>query len=83
MATLDNPPDHDLFSGVNPDALGAKSSLLQRRLELQNQKNAPPAPPAAPQINFNFPPEFANLLRPPAPIPPPGAIPGVNYKRLL
>ncbi|KAJ6505674.1 hypothetical protein C8R47DRAFT_1102179 [Mycena vitilis] len=83
FADVNKPPNNDLFDKLSPQALAARSPLLQRRLEL-NQKPAPQAP----QININFPAELATLLRPaPAPLaaapvlaapPPPQPLPAAN-----
>ncbi|KAJ7236981.1 hypothetical protein C8J57DRAFT_1087900, partial [Mycena rebaudengoi] len=66
FATLDKPPNNELFDEVGAAALSACSPLLQRRLDAKEKNSAS----SAPQINFNFPPEFAALLRPPAPAAP-------------
>ncbi|KAJ7608830.1 hypothetical protein DFH06DRAFT_1017460, partial [Mycena polygramma] len=63
------PPNAKCFDGVNDDALGARSPLLQRRLEAQNQKKAGALAPIVPQVNINFPAEFLQVLRPPVPPP--------------
>ncbi|KAJ7284778.1 hypothetical protein C8J57DRAFT_1497665 [Mycena rebaudengoi] len=66
FATLDKLPNNELFDEVGAAALSARSPLLQRRLDAKEKNSAS----SAPQINFNFPPEFAALLRPPAPAAP-------------
>ncbi|KAJ7708061.1 hypothetical protein B0H17DRAFT_1124845 [Mycena rosella] len=67
-ADEDKPPNGGLFDGINNKALAARSPILQRRLNLKAEKNAA----AAPQINFNFPPDLMQILRPPpAPAPAP------------
>ncbi|KAJ7617580.1 hypothetical protein B0H17DRAFT_1152431 [Mycena rosella] len=64
-ADEDKPPNSDLFDGVNDKSLAARSPILQQRLNLKAEKNAA----AAPQINFNFPPEMLQIFCP-APVPP-------------
>ncbi|KAJ7155272.1 hypothetical protein C8R46DRAFT_910730 [Mycena filopes] len=70
FADLEVPPNNNLFDAIAAGARGAQSPLLQRRLELREREAAKNAP-VAPQVNFNFPPEFAALLRQPAPVPAP------------
>ncbi|KAJ7435680.1 hypothetical protein B0H11DRAFT_1855347 [Mycena galericulata] len=65
FADLETPPNNHLFDRVAAGARAAKSELLMRRKELQETKNTP----AGTHVNFNFPPEIVNLLRPPAPPP--------------
>lgn len=72
FADLETPPNNHLFDKVAEGARAAKSELLMRRKELRDTKNAP----ATTQVNFNFPPEMINLLRPPA-APPAAAPPNV------
>jgi hypothetical protein len=59
-ATLTKPPNHKLFDMKRT----ALSPVLQRRLDVQNQKNTPVAPPV---FNFNIGNEVATLFRPLAP----------------
>ncbi|KAJ7112258.1 hypothetical protein C8R44DRAFT_741948 [Mycena epipterygia] len=68
FANENKPPNHKLFDGLNDESLRIRSPLLQRRLDLQNKKKVPAA---APQVNFNFPPELIQLFRQPAPAPAP------------
>ncbi|KAJ7144346.1 hypothetical protein C8R44DRAFT_601387 [Mycena epipterygia] len=66
FATINKPPNNELFDKLDPRGLAARSPLLQRRLELNQQKAAA----ANPQININFPPELVGLFgRPAAPDP--------------
>ncbi|KAJ7309325.1 hypothetical protein DFH08DRAFT_719284, partial [Mycena albidolilacea] len=68
FATIDKPPNNELFDKVNPRTLAARSPLLQRRLELAQKQPTN----TVPQININIPPELLAFLRPaPAPIAPP------------
>ncbi|KAJ7132727.1 hypothetical protein C8R46DRAFT_1235676 [Mycena filopes] len=76
FADLEVPPNNNLFDAIAAGARGAQSPLLQRRLELREREAAKNAP-AAPQVNFNFPPEFAAFLRQPAPIPAPAPAPAL------
>ncbi|KAJ7737435.1 hypothetical protein DFH07DRAFT_753034, partial [Mycena maculata] len=70
FATIKKPPNNDLFNKINPRRLAAHTPLLQRRAELRDKEKA--VNNTAPQININFPPDFANLLRPvPVALPPP------------
>jgi hypothetical protein len=71
FATINKPPNNELFDRLSPQALAARSPLLQRRLDL----NKKAAVNNAPQININFPPEFVGLFgRPHAPAPAPTPI---------
>ncbi|KAJ7883598.1 hypothetical protein B0H13DRAFT_2667118 [Mycena leptocephala] len=82
---IDTPPNNELFDRVAAAARGAKSPLLQRRLDLKEQAAAKNTP-AAPQVHINFPPEFANFLRPaatPAPADPDAFIPPLNTANML
>ncbi|KAJ7930301.1 hypothetical protein B0H13DRAFT_1858931 [Mycena leptocephala] len=71
FAGLETPPNNQLFDRVAQYSRASQSPLLRRRLEIKEQ-----VAPAAPQINFNFPPEILSLLRPAAP-PAPMAAPNV------
>jgi hypothetical protein len=62
-ATLTKPPNHKLFDMKRPSL----SPVLQRRLDAQNQKNTPVAPPV---FNFNIGNEVATLFHPFAPTAP-------------
>ncbi|KAJ7878928.1 hypothetical protein B0H13DRAFT_1892379 [Mycena leptocephala] len=73
FATINKPPNNELFDKLDPRALAARSPLLQRRLELNQQKAAA----AAPQININFPPELVGLFGKPAAPPPEPAVAAV------
>ncbi|KAF7372261.1 hypothetical protein MVEN_00085600 [Mycena venus] len=53
FATINKPPNNELFDKLDPRALAARSPLLQRRLELNQQKAG--AANNIPQININFP----------------------------
>ncbi|KAJ7922062.1 hypothetical protein B0H13DRAFT_2317823 [Mycena leptocephala] len=65
FATINKPPNNELFDKLSQQALAARSPLLQRRLELNQKSTANHTPP---QININFPPESAEFLgNPPAP----------------
>ncbi|KAJ7934466.1 hypothetical protein B0H13DRAFT_2305561 [Mycena leptocephala] len=72
FADLETPPNNKLFDSVAAGARAAQSPLLQRRLELQQQAAAKTVP-SVPQVNINFPAEFANFLCPAAPAPAPVA----------
>ncbi|KAJ7165780.1 hypothetical protein C8R46DRAFT_900364, partial [Mycena filopes] len=76
FANENKPPNDKLFDGVSLDALGNRSPLLQRRLELQNQHNAP-AQPAMPQITINIP-DMLQRFQPPA-APAPAPVPGAPH----
>ncbi|KAJ7939894.1 hypothetical protein B0H13DRAFT_1542013, partial [Mycena leptocephala] len=52
FATINKPPNNQLFDCLSPQALAAQSPLLRRRLEL-NKKDAVNSTP--PQININVP----------------------------
>ncbi|KAJ7877299.1 hypothetical protein B0H13DRAFT_2347249 [Mycena leptocephala] len=85
FADLDMPPNNELFDKVAATARAAKSPLLQRRLELKEQTAAKNIP-AAPQVDFNFPAELANLLRPaavPAPAAPDAFMPPLKTANML
>ncbi|KAF7342308.1 hypothetical protein MVEN_01819200 [Mycena venus] len=69
FADLATPPNNELFDQVARGARAAQSPLLKRRLELHEQA-VRKSTPVAPQVHVNFPPEFANLFRPPPPAPP-------------
>ncbi|KAJ7693109.1 hypothetical protein B0H16DRAFT_909054 [Mycena metata] len=69
FADENKPPNDKLFDGISTDSLGPRSPLLQRRLELQNQRTALLAP-AMPQITINLP-DMMRQQFPPAPVPPP------------
>ncbi|KAF7354461.1 hypothetical protein MVEN_01135300 [Mycena venus] len=72
FATINKPPNNELFDKLDLRALAARSPLLHRRLELNQQKAA--AVNNTPQININFPPELVGLFgRPAAPDPAPAA----------
>ncbi|KAJ7807324.1 hypothetical protein B0H13DRAFT_2483972 [Mycena leptocephala] len=62
FADIETPPNNELFDKVSQGARGAKSPLLQRRLELQQEATARQAPPA-PQVHLNFGAEIAGLFR--------------------
>ncbi|KAF7372518.1 hypothetical protein MVEN_00113700 [Mycena venus] len=73
FATINKPPNNELFDKLSAQALAACSPLLQRRLEL----NKKAAVNNAPQININFLPELVGLFgRPPAPAPAPAPVAG-------
>ncbi|KAJ7106299.1 hypothetical protein C8R44DRAFT_858346 [Mycena epipterygia] len=85
FASIDKPPNNNLFDKVSPTSLAAQSPLLQRRLELK-EKAAANSTPAAPQVHFNFPPDFANFLRPTAPaaaVPPALIAPATTSDMLI
>ncbi|KAJ7877283.1 hypothetical protein B0H13DRAFT_1631817 [Mycena leptocephala] len=75
FADIETPPNNELFDKVSQGARAAKSPLLQRRLELQQEATARQAPPA-PQVHLNFGAEIAGLFRAAAAPPaPPAAVP--------
>ncbi|KAJ7780217.1 hypothetical protein DFH07DRAFT_730079 [Mycena maculata] len=82
FATIKKPPHDDLFNKINPIRLAARTPLLQRRAELRDKEKA--ANNTAPQINFNFPLDIANLFCPiPAALPPPPAVLDHNTSPML
>ncbi|KAJ7166771.1 hypothetical protein C8R46DRAFT_1034776 [Mycena filopes] len=74
FATIDKPPNNQLFDRINPRSLAAQSPLLQRRLDLKQSANNS-------QININIPPELLALL--PRPAPPVPAVPPANGPIML
>ncbi|KAJ7164536.1 hypothetical protein C8R46DRAFT_901290 [Mycena filopes] len=74
FATIDKPPNNQLFDRINPRSLAAQSPLLQRRLDLKQSANNS-------QININIPPELLALL--PRPAPPAPAVPPANGPIML
>ncbi|KAJ7891444.1 hypothetical protein B0H13DRAFT_2340616 [Mycena leptocephala] len=75
FADIETPPNNELFDKVSQGARAAKSPLLQRRLELQQEATSKQAPPA-PQVHLNFGAEIAGLFRAAAAPPaPPAAVP--------
>ncbi|KAJ7024997.1 hypothetical protein C8F04DRAFT_1400862 [Mycena alexandri] len=79
FADENKPPNDKLFDGISTDSLGARSPLLQRRLELQNQRNAPPAP-SMPQITINLPDMMRQQFQPPPPLPLQPALPALTHE---
>jgi hypothetical protein len=67
FGTIEKSPNTELFDAVNPAALGTRSTLLKRRLELQEEKSARTAPQIT--TNINIPPEIIALFCPTAPAP--------------
>ncbi|KAJ7742536.1 hypothetical protein B0H16DRAFT_1890211 [Mycena metata] len=76
FADENKPPNDKLFDGIHPGALGARAPLLQRRLDLQNQRNTPVQPPM-PQITINMP-DMVQRYQPAAALPAP-PVPGPAY----
>ncbi|KAJ7610378.1 hypothetical protein FB45DRAFT_1037952 [Roridomyces roridus] len=80
FADLETPPNLPIFDKIAAGARASKSELLMRRKELQDAKNTT----AGTQVNFNFPPEIVNLLRPPPPpAAPPNTLPSNTSKSLI
>ena len=70
-ATIDTPPNNNLFDTLDPHTVAARSPLLQRRLQLNAEAKA------AQEIHnhINLPPELLGLLRPHSAAQPPGSHP--------
>jgi len=70
LASMEKPPNINLFDPVSTHTVASKSPLLQARLNAMAKEKAPPPPPAAPVVNIVLPNDMFNPYqqhRPPVP----------------